>query len=76
MTLDTPFGRQVEMVRRLLVKEWERGMAPGRVAGVVVRALFAVRPRIRYRVGNNRLRMLARFLPTRAADAVIKMVMR
>ena len=72
----SPFVRQVEMVRGMLVRERERSMAPQEVARVVVRALLAHRPRARYRVGNNRLRMLARFLPTRAADAVIKLVMR
>ena len=72
----SPFFRQVEMVRGMLVREWERGMAPEQVARVVVRALLADRPRARYRVGNNRLRVLLRFLPTRAADAVIKLVIR
>lgn len=72
----SPFIRQVEMVRRILVKEWNRGMDPETVARVVVRALLADRPRARYRVGNNRLRVLMRFLPTRAADAVIRLVMR
>jgi NAD(P)-dependent dehydrogenase (short-subunit alcohol dehydrogenase family) len=72
----SPFARQVEMVRGMLVKEWNRGMAPEKVARVVVHALLANRPRARYRVGNNRLRMLMRFLPTRAADAAIKLVMR
>lgn len=72
----SPFIRQVNMVRRMLVKEWNHGMAPEMVAGVVVRALLANRPRARYRVGNNRLRMLLRFLPVRAADAAIRMVMR
>jgi NAD(P)-dependent dehydrogenase (short-subunit alcohol dehydrogenase family) len=72
----SPFVRQVEIVQRILVKEWDRSMAPETVARVVVRALLAERPRARYRVGNNRLRMLMRFLPTRVADAAIKLVIR
>ena len=72
----SPFARQLHLVRRLLRREWESGMPADRVARVAVRALFAARPRARYPVGNDRLRVLLRFLPARLADAMIKVVMK
>ena len=72
---NSPFVRQLEMVQRLLRREWETGITAERVARVVVRALFASRPRARYRVGNNRLRAFLRLLPARIADMLIRRFM-
>jgi len=72
---DSAFVRQVQLVHRMLQRERARSMPAERVARVVVRALAAARPCARYRVGNNRPRMLLRFLPARAADALIKRYM-
>jgi NAD(P)-dependent dehydrogenase (short-subunit alcohol dehydrogenase family) len=70
------FDRQLALVRKLLDRERQRGMAPDTVARVVVRALLSRRPRARYRVGNNQLHVLLRLFPARVADALIKLVMR
>ena len=70
------FARQVGLVHRMLERERQRSMPAARVARVVVRALDARRPRPRYRVGNRRARMLLRLLPTRTADALIRVFMR
>ncbi len=47
-------------------------MEAERVARAVVAALYARRPRSRYRVGNDPLRAFLRFLPTRVADGAIR----
>jgi len=73
---DSAFARQVQMVHRMLERERARSMPAERVARMVLRALGARRPRARYRVGNNRLRMLLRLVPARTADALVKAVMR
>ena len=75
-TESSPFARQLALVRRLLSREWETGMAADRVARVAIHALSAHLPRARYRVGNKRLRLLLRFLPARLADTMIRLVMR
>ncbi|HTZ53342.1 MAG TPA: SDR family NAD(P)-dependent oxidoreductase [Spirochaetia bacterium] len=72
---DSAFAHQVRLVHRMLERERIRSMPAERVARVVLRALAAPRPRARYRVGNNRPRMLLRFLPARAADSLIKWFM-
>jgi NAD(P)-dependent dehydrogenase (short-subunit alcohol dehydrogenase family) len=66
------FTGQIDTVRRFLCREWSSAMSAERVAAVVVRALDARKPRLRYRVGNNVLRTGLRFLPPRAADALIR----
>jgi NAD(P)-dependent dehydrogenase (short-subunit alcohol dehydrogenase family) len=73
---DAPFARQLATVRRLLRREWDTGMGAEQVARAVVRALYAEKPRPRYRVGNDPLRVMLRVLPARTADALIKGFMR
>ncbi len=69
---DSPFTGPLATVRRLLSREWDKAMEADRVARVVVRALYARRPRPRYRVGNDPLRVLLRVMPSRTADALVK----
>jgi NAD(P)-dependent dehydrogenase (short-subunit alcohol dehydrogenase family) len=62
------YGAQMERARRSAARNAEHGLAPGRAAGVVVRALTDTRPRPRQLVGND-ARMaatLVRLLPNRA----------
>lgn len=71
----TQFADQLARVRRILPREWDKGMQPEKVAAVVVRALHAHRPRARYRVGNDPLRAALGMLPARVADTFIRCFM-
>jgi NAD(P)-dependent dehydrogenase (short-subunit alcohol dehydrogenase family) len=71
----TLFAVPLARVRRILPREWSRGMQPERVARVVVRALHARRPRARYRIGNDPLRAVLGMLPARVADWFIRCFM-
>lgn len=72
---DTAFPAQLGMVRRMLVREWERGMEPTRVAKVILRALRARRVRACYRVGNDPLRAALGKLPASWTDSLIRWFM-
>ena len=67
----TLFPAQLDIIGRMLPREWERGSPPSDVARVVVKALRAKRPRIAYRVGVNRLRGVLGALPAPLVDALI-----
>ena len=71
----TLFAEPLARVRRILPREWSRGMQPERVARVVVRALHARRPRARYRIGNDPFRAALGMLPARVADWFIRCFM-
>jgi NAD(P)-dependent dehydrogenase (short-subunit alcohol dehydrogenase family) len=71
----TLFAAPLARVRRILPREWSRGMQPERVARVVIRALHARQPRARYRVGNDPLRAALGMLPARVADWFIRCFM-
>jgi NAD(P)-dependent dehydrogenase (short-subunit alcohol dehydrogenase family) len=68
----TRFPAQMDMVRRMLAREWEKGMEPAQVARVVVRALRARRPRAVYRVGNDPLRAILGMVPAGWVDLLIR----
>jgi NAD(P)-dependent dehydrogenase (short-subunit alcohol dehydrogenase family) len=72
----TLFPVQLDLVRRMLSREWETGMEPADVARVVVRALHARRPRPVYRVGNDPLRAMLGMLPAGWTDALIRVWVR
>jgi NAD(P)-dependent dehydrogenase (short-subunit alcohol dehydrogenase family) len=69
----TAFPAQLGLVRRMLSREWEKGMAPARVAGIVVRALGARKARAFYRVGNDPLRVALGRLPASWTDGLIRL---
>lgn len=72
------YGEAIERFRRAVRRTAERGIAPDKVAGAIVHALSARRPRTRYLVGADaRGQALARrLLPDRVLDRVVARVMR
>jgi NAD(P)-dependent dehydrogenase (short-subunit alcohol dehydrogenase family) len=68
----TAFPAHLGLVRRMLSREWEKGMQPARVAGVIVRALRSRRPKAFYRVGNDPLRVALGKLPASWTDSLIR----
>jgi NAD(P)-dependent dehydrogenase (short-subunit alcohol dehydrogenase family) len=68
----TRFPAQLDLVRRMLPREWEKGMEPSMVASVAVRAVHARRPKAVYRVGNDPSRALLGRLPAAWVDALIR----
>jgi NAD(P)-dependent dehydrogenase (short-subunit alcohol dehydrogenase family) len=68
----TLFSAQRDLVRRMLVREWENGMEPSEVARVAVRALHSRNPRAVYRVGNDPFRAMLGKLPPAWADGLLK----
>jgi NAD(P)-dependent dehydrogenase (short-subunit alcohol dehydrogenase family) len=66
------FTAPLELIRGMLLREWQKGMEPVEVARVVVRALGSRRPRPVYRVGTDRLRGMLGMLPARWTDALIR----
>ncbi len=68
----SPFAVPLDRARDMLDRESEKGMAPDRVARLVVHALACARPKPRYRVGNDPLRALLAGLPAPWADALIR----
>lgn len=67
----SPFAGALDRAGQMLDRESKKGMAPDRVARLVVHALACARPRSRYRVGNDPLRALLAGLPAPCADALI-----
>ncbi|MBD3190434.1 MAG: SDR family NAD(P)-dependent oxidoreductase [Candidatus Heimdallarchaeota archaeon] len=70
------FEPQLKMVKRVCEKEYQKGAEPIKVAKTVHKALCSSRPKIRYRINNDRLRRLAEKLPTVCADWIVKLVMK
>jgi len=68
----TLFPTQLDLVRRMLSREWETGREPADVARVVVRALHSRKPRAIYRVGNDPFRVMLGRLPARWTDLMIR----
>ena len=68
----------IAAVRRLARRTEQRGRPPDAVVRAIVHALTASRPRTRYVVGTDaRIQMaLARLLPDRAYDAVVRRMLR
>jgi len=71
-TAASPFAAPLDRARDMLDRELERGMAPDRVARLVIHALECARPRPRYRVGNDPLRALLAALPATWDEALIR----
>ena len=67
----TLFPAQLDLIGRMLPREWDRGMEPVDVARAVVKALRTKRPRLAYRVGVNRLRAVLGMLPASWTDVLI-----
>ncbi len=72
----TMFPAQRDLIRRMLLREWEKGLEPAEVARVAVRALRARRPRAVYRVGNDPSRAMLAALPSAWTDALIRAYLR
>jgi NAD(P)-dependent dehydrogenase (short-subunit alcohol dehydrogenase family) len=72
------YGATIERFRAAVRRTAERGIAPEKVAAAIGDALEARRPRTRYVVGTDARgqALLARLLPDRALDAVVRRVMR
>jgi NAD(P)-dependent dehydrogenase (short-subunit alcohol dehydrogenase family) len=68
----TQFSAQLGLVRRMLSREWDRGMESVDVARVIVRALRSRRPRPVYRLGNDPFRVLLGKLPPSWTDYLIR----
>jgi NAD(P)-dependent dehydrogenase (short-subunit alcohol dehydrogenase family) len=68
----TAFPAQLGLVKRMLRREWEKGMEPTRVARVILRALHARRTRACYRVGNDPVRVALGKLPAAWTDSLIR----
>lgn len=65
------YGKSFKRVMDQAVIDQDKGVAPERVANVVVKALRARRPRTRYVVGRERpIVAVAQFLPDRVLDFV------
>ena len=69
---ETKFKKMLETVTKVCEKEMERGAKPVDVAKIVYKGLHKRRPKIRYRVKNNKLRRLLEFLPTSLVDFAMK----
>lgn len=72
------YGETIERFRVAVRRTAERGIAPDKVAAAISHALSARRPRTRYVVGADARgqALLARLLPDRVMDAVVRRVMR
>jgi NAD(P)-dependent dehydrogenase (short-subunit alcohol dehydrogenase family) len=72
------YGKTIERFRKAVRRTAERGIPPEKVAVAIHHALSASRPRIRYLVGADARgqALIARFLPDRLTDAVVRRVMR
>jgi NAD(P)-dependent dehydrogenase (short-subunit alcohol dehydrogenase family) len=68
----TLFPAQLDLIRRMLAREWETGMEPVDVARVVVRALHSRKPRAVYRVGNDPFRAMLGRLPASWTDLLLR----
>lgn len=70
--LDTPYGAALERMRGFMLALGKQGLPPERIGEVVLRALTATRPCVRYTVTPHPLRdFLARTLPKRLVDRLI-----
>jgi len=72
------YGETIERFRSAVRRTAERGISPDKVAAAIAHALSARRPRTRYVVGADARgqALLARLLPDRVVDAVVRRVMR
>lgn len=66
------FKPQLEKIARLVVGEEKKAVPPEKVGLLVKHALETPRPRIRYRINNDRGRAFVSYLPARWADWLMK----
>jgi NAD(P)-dependent dehydrogenase (short-subunit alcohol dehydrogenase family) len=70
--LDTPYAVALERMRSVMLTLGKKGLRPERIGQVVLRALTAARPSVRYTVTPQPLQdFLARALPKRMVDRLI-----
>jgi NAD(P)-dependent dehydrogenase (short-subunit alcohol dehydrogenase family) len=70
--LDTPYAVALERMRSVMLTLGRKGLRPERIGQVVLRALTAARPSVRYTVTPQPLQdFLARALPKRMVDRLI-----
>ena len=70
--LNTPYARPLERLRAYMLALGEKGLPPERIGEVVLQALTAARPKVRYAVTQQPLQdWLARHLPKRAVDRMV-----
>ncbi len=72
----TLFPAQLALIRRMLQREWEKGMEPAEVARVAVRAVHSSRPKAVYRVGNDPFRAMLALLPATWIDWLLRVFTR
>jgi NAD(P)-dependent dehydrogenase (short-subunit alcohol dehydrogenase family) len=69
---NTPYAKALDTLRDMALMTGRRGIAPERVARLVLHALTARRPRVRYAIDSERfVRFMSRILPKRFLDRVI-----
>jgi hypothetical protein len=72
---DTAYYKKVlTRMKPLMTNELNQGNDPARLAGTLLKALEARRPRLRYRVGTGKLLALMELLPDRTLDLTYKML--
>jgi NAD(P)-dependent dehydrogenase (short-subunit alcohol dehydrogenase family) len=70
--LNTPYAEPLKRLRGYMLALGENGLPPERIGEVVLQALTAARPKVRYRVTPNPLRdWMARKLPKRFIDRAV-----
>jgi len=70
--LNTPYARPLERLRAYMLALGEKGLPPERIGEVVLQALTAARPKVRYAVTQQPLQdWPARHLPKRAVDRMV-----
>ncbi|MHA1401239.1 MAG: SDR family NAD(P)-dependent oxidoreductase [Candidatus Heimdallarchaeaceae archaeon] len=70
------FAKQIRKIYELSKKEWKKGAEPEEVAKVVYKALHAKRPKIRYKIKNDKPRMMLEKLPVKLTDQLIKIILK
>lgn len=71
----TEFAQGMKAIRDMSSREWDKGLEPSAVARVVEKALTSRSPALRYKVGNDPGRALAKLLPARVLDAAMNWIM-
>jgi NAD(P)-dependent dehydrogenase (short-subunit alcohol dehydrogenase family) len=70
--LSTPYAEPLKRLRAYMLALGEKGLPPERIGEVVLQALTAPRPKVRYRVTPNPLQdWMARTLPKRFIDRAV-----
>ncbi len=69
------FKQQIKKIYSMSEKEIHKGADPLTVAKIIYKSLFNKNPKIRYKVKNNRERMILEFLPPRVVDWLIKLIL-